>query len=243
MCPFLLGPVLQYALAIFSASRHSVSMPASRSFSLGAIILAAGRSSRMGRSKLLLPWGETTVLGHSLNLSARLPAAQVAVVHAPADAAIEAELNRLRFPGENRIVNPEPNRGMFSSVQCAARWPGWHATLTHWAIMLGDQPHLQPATLSALAEFSCRHHGTICQPSRRGHPRHPVLLPRDVFVELEGSAAVTLKEFLQSRSANVKCIEFDDPGLDLDLDTMADYQTALQLAFGDTACVPATPTD
>ena len=37
---------------------------AERSFSVGVVILAAGRSARMGRPKLLLPWGETSVLGH-----------------------------------------------------------------------------------------------------------------------------------------------------------------------------------
>ena len=188
----------------------------------------------MGRPKMLLPWGETTVLGHLIALWSRLPAEQIAVVCAPADAAITAELDRLRFPVANRIVNPDPSRGMFSSIQCAARWPGWRAALTHWAIVLGDQPHLRPATLAALADFAFRHPGNICQPVRGGHARHPVVLPAEVFAALQDSNDETLKQFLKRKSANVRRVELDDPGLDLDLDCPADYEKALRLASGAT---------
>ena len=41
---------------------------------------------------------------------------------------------------------------MFSSVVCAANWPGWKREIASWAIALGDQPHLQD-TLRALLEF------------------------------------------------------------------------------------------
>src|SRR5438105_331727 len=121
-------------------------MSQGRKVSLGVIILAAGRSSRMGRPKLLLPWGNTSVLGHLLNCWTQLPATQIAVICAPSDDAIQAELNRLAFPLERRVFNPEPERGMFSSIQCAARWAGWKTTLTHWTIVLGDQPHLLSGT-------------------------------------------------------------------------------------------------
>jgi molybdenum cofactor cytidylyltransferase len=186
----------------------------------------------MGQPKMLLPWGETTVLGHLIALWSRLPAEQIAVVCAPADAAIPTELDRLQFPAANRIVNPDPSRGMFSSIQCAACWPGWSAALTHWAIVLGDQPHLRPATLAALADFAFRHPGNICQPVRGGHARHPVVLPAEVFAALQDSNDETLKQFLKHKSATVRRVELDDPGLDLDLDYPADYEKALRLASG-----------
>ena len=35
---------------------------------VGAVVLAAGRSRRMGRPKMILPWGETTVIGQVVNV-------------------------------------------------------------------------------------------------------------------------------------------------------------------------------
>src|SRR5262245_9128299 len=101
---------------------------------LATAILAAGASTRMGRPKLRPAWEHTTVLGHLVGLWQEAGAGQVAVVCAADDAPIAAECDRLGVPGEKRIVNPEPGRGMFSSIQCAARWPGWRADVTHWAI-------------------------------------------------------------------------------------------------------------
>jgi len=205
---------------------------ANHKLSLGVIILAAGSSSRMGRPKMLLPWGETTVLGHLIAVWSRLPAQQIAVVHAPTDAAITAELDRLLFPVANRIVNPDPSRGMFSSIQCAARWSGWMTALTHWAVVLGDQPHLRPETLTALAAFAARHSQRICQPVRGGHARHPVVLPAGAFAALKDSNVETLRKFLHRMADGILLVELDDPGLDLDLDDPADYERARRLAFG-----------
>ncbi len=199
-------------------------------FLLGAVVLAAGRSRRMGRPKLLLAWKGTSVLGHLVAEWRRAGAGQVAVVCAAGDKDVPGELDRLGFPGTGRILNPAPERGMFSSIQCAARWPGWGAGLSHLAIVLGDQPHLRQATLQAMAEFSAAHPAQVCQPARSGRPRHPVLLPRAVFLALGKSGAATLKEFLGAFP--VATLELEDPGLDLDIDSPADYAKALELNCG-----------
>jgi len=194
-------------------------------FSLGTVVLAAGRSRRMGRPKLLLPWHGATVLGHLVAQWQAAGAAQIAVVCAAGDRAIEVELDRLAFPAAHRIFNPAPDRGMFSSIQCAAQWHAWQSALTHFAIVLGDQPHLRPATLRALLRFSAAHPAQVAQPSRAGRPRHPVVLPRAAFLDLPQSPAPHLKQFLASLH-RATC-ELDDPGLDLDLDCPADYAKAI----------------
>jgi molybdenum cofactor cytidylyltransferase len=199
----------------------------SSAFSFGALLLGAGQSRRMGRPKLLLPWGGTSVLGHLVAQWVAAGAGQIAVVCAAGDRAIEVELDRLAFPPAHRIVNPAPERGMFSSIQCAARWPAWQSGLTHFAIVLGDQPHLRQTTLEALVRFATAHPAQICQPSRAGRPRHPVFLPRTAFVELGDSRALHLKEFLAS--FQTAACQVDDPGLDLDLDSPADYEKGLSL--------------
>lgn len=196
-------------------------------FSVGAVLLAAGKSSRMGRPKLLLPWLGTSVLGHLIAQWHEAGASRVAVVCAAHDQPLQHELDRLGFRGADRIVNPAPDRGMFSSIQCAARWPGWQPALSHFAIALGDQPRLRQTTLLALLRYSAARPAEICQPARSGRPRHPVILPRLAFLELAQSPARHLKDFLASRT--VAACEIDDPGLDCDLDSPADYEKAMAL--------------
>jgi molybdenum cofactor cytidylyltransferase len=202
---------------------------AERAFSVGVVILAAGRSARMGNPKLLLPWGTTSVLGHLIEEWRALHAKQIAVACATGDLAIQAEMDRLSFPAQDRIINPNPQRGMFSSIQCAAQWPGWQGALTHWAIVLGDQPHLRPQTLRRVLDFSAAQPGRVCQPARQGHGRHPVVLPKAVFQQVAATTAATLKEFLAGPGRQVALCELDDPGLDLDIDRPEDFEAALKL--------------
>src|SRR5579884_451680 len=128
-------------------------MSATHTFALAAIILAAGKSSRMGQPKMLLPWRDGTILAHEIKIWSSL-AALVAVVHAANDSGIIAELDRVKFPTANRITNPDAARGMFSSIQCAASWNHWQSDITHYAIILGDQPQIQQATLRSLIDFA-----------------------------------------------------------------------------------------
>lgn len=196
---------------------------------LGVIILAAGASRRMGRQKMLLPWGGSTVLGHVIQMWGGLGAGHVAVVIARGSA-VEGELDRLGICTEDRIINSDPERGMFSSIQSAAQWNGWRQSLTHWAIVLGDQPHLGQTTLERLLEFAARHPAQVCQPSRAGRGRHPVVLPASSFQRLRNARSAHLKEFLAGEEV-CRC-EIDDSGLDLDLDSPEDYETARRAYLG-----------
>lgn len=181
----------------------------------------------MGKPKLLLPWGDTSILGHLLQQWRRLNAQQIAVVCARGDQPVCAELDRLGFPARDRIENPLPGRGMFSSIQCASLWSGWKENLTHWAIVLGDQPHLRAETLQAVLEGAAAQPEKVAQPARLGRSRHPILLPKTIFALLGDSTVETLKEFLAQYSKVL--VECDDPGLDLDLDRPEDYTKVLAL--------------
>jgi molybdenum cofactor cytidylyltransferase len=199
---------------------------------LGVMILGAGASSRMGRPKLLLPWGKTSIIGHLLDQWRRLGASQMAVVCRPGDRELNAELDRLGFPPQDRIENPQPERGMFSSILCAANWNGWKEGLAAWAIVLGDQPHLRPDTLRSLLAFHREHADAICQPVYDGHARHPVLLPRQALEELKDSPEKSLKDFLKRTSCQLVKRSIGDSGLALDLDRPEDYEKAVKSHSG-----------
>lgn len=199
------------------------------SLSVGVTILAAGASRRMGKPKLLLPWGTTSVLGRLLQQCDALKVSQAAVVCASDAAPLAEELDRLSFPQVNRIINPAPDRGMFSSIQCAANWIGWKAELTHFFIMLGDQPHLRVETLRQLLDFGALNPDKICQPLRSGRRKHPVLLPKRVFAELKNTSADDLKQVLLAHASELSGFESADAGLDLDMDTPEDYERVRKL--------------
>ena len=199
-------------------------MNPSAKLSLGVVILGAGGSVRMGEPKLLLPWRETTVIGRILSQWRELDAEQIGIVLRPSDAALEAELDRLHFPKQGRIENPQPERGMFSSIICAANWCGWRKEIASWAIVLGDQPHLRTETLRTLLGTHAQKVDGICRPMSGGRLAHPVILPRSVFAGLKSSAAATLKDFLKLAAAPRVQIEVDDAGLLLDMDTPEDYK-------------------
>jgi len=170
-----------------------------------------------------LPWEETTIIGHLISQWQQLDATQIAIVIRPNDTALLEELKRLNFPQQNCIENSQPERGMFSSIICAANWNGWNAEISHFAIALGDQPHLQMKTLQTLLKFVRQHPANICQPACGGKTGHPVILPRDIFDGLQCTQAGTLKDFLKHFSArSVQCV-INDSGVTLDLDTPEDY--------------------
>jgi CTP:molybdopterin cytidylyltransferase MocA len=78
-------------------------------------------------------------------------------------------------------------------------------------------------------DFATMRPAKICQPIRNGHCRHPVIFPRAIFFELATASAANLKDFLVSRCDHLAGFDVDDPGLDLDLDTPADYAALVSL--------------
>ena len=194
----------------------------------GVAILAAGASTRMGSPKLTLRWGATSILGHLISTWQSLENAgvrQIAVVCATTNASVTLELDRLGVPPANRIINPAPERGMFSSIQAAGAWEGWMAELTHIAMALGDQPETGASSLRMLLEHAREHPGRICQPAFRGRPRHPVIFPRSDFVKISLSGAGSLREHLLG--ADVSLAPMNDSSLERDLDFPEDYCRAV----------------
>jgi molybdenum cofactor cytidylyltransferase len=202
-----------------------------RVLNYGVLILAAGASSRMGQPKLLLPWNDTTILGHLISQWLELGAKQVAVVCRANHRELHQELDRVGFPAQGRIINPKAEEGMFSSIRCGAAWTGWHDDLTHFIIVLGDQPHVRRETLGELLRFAAIQPEMICQPAFQGRTRHPVVLPRREFGQLRNRAGSdeNLKTFLGRQSGRLASLEIKDPGLNLDIDRPEDYARARQM--------------
>jgi len=198
-----------------------------------AILLAAGESRRMGQPKMLLPWGDTTVLGQVVNMfSAGLsqrtnrpmdPDNEILVVTGGARSLVEAEVARLadRFP--LRIVyNPNYSLGgMLSSIQAGllALEPGTRATL----IGLGDQPQVREETVRHICTAYVQTESPILIPSFQNRRGHPWLAARTLWPEILALPQPTSpRQFLDAHTGQIEYVAADESILQ-DLDTPEDY--------------------
>lgn len=192
-------------------------------FAFGVVILAAGASTRMGTCKLLLEWGEKTILTHLLDQWRSMGAAQIAPVIDPSNHPLRKALADAGFSPSDWIENPAPQLGMFSSLQAASRWTGWLSTLTHWIISLGDQPHIQISTLRLLLDAARENPTHICQPALNGHTAHPIILPASNFRELAQNDVPDLRTYIRTREAFRLRVAVEDAGVSEDVGTPEDY--------------------
>ena len=192
---------------------------------VAALILAAGRSSRMGRSKALLRQIQSgnTFAGHLIRVSRAAGLSPVLVVGRAGDLELQAEVDRL---GAVFVVNSDPDRGQLSSLLAglaAADLPDLQAIM----VMPVDVPLVSTAVLVALLSAASGSGAQIIRAAHQGRHGHPVLFKRAVFGELRAAdPSLGARAVVRADPSRVKDVEVRDPGVTLDLDTATDYLRA-----------------
>jgi molybdenum cofactor cytidylyltransferase len=189
---------------------------------LSAIILAAGRSRRMGRFKPLLPLGDTTVVERVVGLYAAAGIEDICVVSGYNGEALHAALagRPLRC-----VANRQWAAGMYTSILAGMR------SLPHacraFFVHPVDIPLVRPATVAALVLASARcAMEAVCHPSFDGRRGHPVLVPASLEPALRvWSGDGGLQAFWQSWKGPVREVPVADEAILMDLDTETDYQS------------------
>ena len=145
---------------------------------VGAVVLAAGRATRMGRPKVTLPWGDRTLLQHVLAVLAESGASPATVVAGP-------DTPSLQLPAGVRLVlNPAASQGMGTSIAAGIR--ALAGDVDAALICLGDQPGIAAGTVRALTA-ALRPPWLAAAPLYRGGVRgHPVLFSAALFQDLIG---------------------------------------------------------
>lgn len=194
-------------------------------------ILAAGESRRMGTPKLCLPWKETTVLAHLLDLWKEAGAERVLVIH-PQDllSPVAAELDRLKIPATQRTPTAAPERGMMGSVVTAAKIAATNPGPSHLIIALGDQPHLKMETLRTLLTTCAAAPEKMVRILHHGRPGHPLALPKNLLRDLSITPTPTLRDFLAQHKTDAVDLTCDDSGVLVDMDTPDEYVQRLASA-------------
>jgi molybdenum cofactor cytidylyltransferase len=184
------------------------------------VVLAAGRSSRLGRTKQLLDLAGKPIVLHVLTAALASPLDEVIVVlgHAAEDvAAVVPPNERLRL-----VVNPDFAEGQSTSLQAALRAADERSEAA--VVLLGDQPGVRPEAVRAVVDAWSAGSGPLVQAAYEGRPGHPTVLGRSVWTEaadVEGDEGA--RSILARYPGLLTMVEVGGEPPD-DVDTWADYE-------------------
>jgi molybdenum cofactor cytidylyltransferase len=184
------------------------------------LVLGAGGSRRLGRPKQLLPYGDATLLDHTLDTARQCGFDQLVV---PIGGAADEVRERVDLSGADVVVNYDFGEGCSSSIAAALATVDERCDVL--VLMLGDQPGVTPATVRALIDGRGDAPLAVCRyDDGRGHP---LAFDRSLFSELadlHGDKGVW--RLMDERADEV--VEVRIAGnVPLDVDTPEDYQAVL----------------
>jgi len=184
----------------------------------GAVVLAAGMSSRMGEAKQLLLLGENTLLNQVLDNVRGSKVAEIVVVLGHQAEIIEKQLG---FKNLKVVVNESYQQGMATSLRTglAALSSEMNAAL----IVLADQPFVRAGTLDRLMDQYEQSGAQIAIPVYKGFRGNPILLDRAVFPEVMAlTGDIGCRAIFGDHVAGIVKVPVEDIGVLLDLDTKGD---------------------
>ncbi len=195
-------------------------MTESNSMSAGAVILAAGSSSRMGSPKQTLHFR-----GQSLLRRAALAALDAGCRPVVVVTGAHAELSRREMEGLDvrEVLNPLWETGMASSVRAGLEGLlGADADAEAAVLMLCDQPHVTAEIVSGLVTAHRATGSPVVASAYGGSFGVPALFGRALFAELaqlEGAAGA--KQVIKRHASEAHFLPF--PGGEVDVDTPDDF--------------------
>jgi len=198
--------------------------------SFGGVILAAGKSSRMGQDKALLAW-PPLVAGQTASSDTLLSAAIRSLLSATDFILVvvgenEAALAPVIYShGASLVVNRDPQRGQFSSLQV-----GLQEVLNHGRdaaiVTLVDRPPVKSVTLQTLRDaFSMADPNVwAIVPEYSGHHGHPYLIGREIMSAfLQEPATSNARDIEHAHHKHVQYVRVDDPLVAVNINTPEDY--------------------
>lgn len=190
---------------------------------IAAIVLAAGRSSRMGANKMLLPLDGHPMVWHMVQTACASSADVVLVVLGNEADTVAAALPEGQY---QRVDNPHFADGLSTSLQ--AGLDALPAEIDGALILLADTPRTSLATLETILAAARESPERIVATNQGGKPTPPVYWPRTLFADLHTIHGDEGGRSLLARSPDaVRLVELADPNEALDIDAPEDYQRIL----------------
>ncbi|MED1644427.1 nucleotidyltransferase family protein [Brevibacillus agri] len=192
--------------------------------SVGIVILAAGYARRMGRQKLMLPYGEQSMLRHVVKKAMGTEADWIVVVINSEFPNLFNEVNDLPV---HVMPNHESRLGMSSSLRLGFAYlseVGAEAGL----VLLADQPGMESSVIDQVIQRYTQTKSRIVQAVYQGKPGHPVLFSGTLFDELQEVSGDQGGRQLIAKYAAERELVWIDTDEPEDIDTLEDYQRVIQ---------------
>jgi CTP:molybdopterin cytidylyltransferase MocA len=190
-----------------------------------AVVLAAGKSTRMGRTKALLPLGGETFVSRIVRTFRSAGVEDVVVVVGHDAERVAGVLSRMD-PAPRVVVNPDYESGQLSSILAGLRAvdrPGVQAML----LTLVDVPLVAADTVRAVLSRYRTSSAPVVRPVNGDRHGHPVLLDRRLFGLLRGADPATgAKPIVRAHASAFGDVEVSDEGAFTDIDTPEEYAAA-----------------
>jgi len=188
---------------------------------IAAVVLAAGLSRRMGRPKMILPWGGTTVIGQVVQVLNQAGVDEIVVVTGGAHKQVESALTGLpaRISFNPRFTEDE----MIFSLKVGLSGLGdqFEAAL----VALGDQPQVQPQVVKSILETFNQSAAPLIIPSYHLRRGHPWLVARSLWPSiLDLEPGNTMRDAINQHAKQIYYLNVETPSVLRDLDTPDDYR-------------------
>jgi molybdenum cofactor cytidylyltransferase len=175
----------------------------------------------MGRPKLMLPWGNTSVIGRVLQVLQAGGVDDILVVTGGSRQEVEKVI--AGFPVRTRYNPDYAESEMVKSLQLGISALGDEIGAA--LVVLGDQPQVQPEVIGGLLEAFREHGDALIVPSYQMQRGHPWLLGRTLWREvLSLPPSDTLRDFIERHAQDIHYLTVDTASVLQDLDTPEDYQ-------------------
>lgn len=186
---------------------------------VSCIVLAAGKSTRMGQQKLLMPFQKSTIIKTIAEKSINSNSAQTIVVVGSHKDEIKEELRNFNVC---LIENKQFEAGMLSSVQAGIS--AVDKDSDGIIILLGDQPMISETIINRLiTSFQKTNKGLII-PTFNNKRGHPVLIHSKYKKSIDTlNATIGLRELFLNNSHDILEIEVETDKILKDIDTQEDY--------------------
>jgi molybdenum cofactor cytidylyltransferase len=199
---------------------------------VGAIVLAAGSSSRMGEAKQLLPLADSTVLERTLGNLIDSNVDEIVLVLGSSAETIRERLAESPMRHVRILVNPDYGEGLTTSLRAGLAI--LDKNIKAALIVLADQPFVRAETFDRIIEQYRCSDAQIVIPMFQGFRGNPVLLDRSVFLEVMALRGdIGCRAIFRNHLDRIVKPEVNDVGILLDIDNKDDYEMLRDFGPGD----------